>query len=164
MTAATRRRVGRGFSKKSRSSGSGRQGATRSRPFAALCALALTLGLGLQLGNMQQAAAAPAPVGNGFVVTPGDLAFILKQIKIAEMHTTTLTASDPCGTLLAQPGDGIPDNVQVPDVITSYGLRTVDGSCNNLKAATGVQAPGQPTGPGSGNPDPAFFGASNQIF
>ena len=104
------------------------------------------LGLGLQLGNIQQAAAAPAPVGNGFVVTPGDLSFILKQIKIAESHATTQTASDPCGTLLAQPGDGIPDSEQVPDVITSYGLRTVDGSCNNLKAATGVQAPGQPYG------------------
>src|SRR3954447_22740088 len=103
-------------------------------------------------------------VGSGFTVTAGDLNFILKQIKIAERHATTLTASNPCGTLLAQPGDGIPDAEQVPDVITSYGLRTVDGSCNNLKAATGVQAPGQPSGPFAGNPDPNFFGASNQIF
>ncbi len=164
MTAAPRRHVGRGISKESRSSGPRRRGAARSKPFAALCALAIVLGLGLQLGSMQTAAAAPAPVGNGFVVSPGDLTFILKQIKIAERHTTTLSASDPCGTLLAQPGDNIPDSEQVPDVITSYGLRTVDGSCNNLKAATGVQAPGQPTGPGSGNPDPAFFGAANQIF
>src|SRR4029078_2953375 len=135
MTAATRRRVGRGISNKSRGSGSGRKGAARSRPFAALCALALTLGLGLQLGSIQQAVAAPAPVGNGFVVTPGDLAFILKQIRIAEMHSTTLTASDPCGTMLAQPGDGIPDEFQVPDVITSYGLRTAHGSRHHPKAA-----------------------------
>src|SRR4051794_27894098 len=77
----------------------------------------------------------PGPVGNGFTVTAGDLSFILKQIKIAEMHTTTLTASNPCGTLLNQPGDNINDAYQVPDVITSYGLRTVDGSCNNLKNA-----------------------------
>jgi Ca2+-binding RTX toxin-like protein len=126
--------------------------------------LAIVLGLGLQLGSIQQAAAAPAPVGNGFVVTPGDLSFILKQIKIAERHSTTQTASDPCGTLLAQPGDGIPDSEQVPDVITSYGLRTVDGSCNNLKAATGVQAPGQPNGQFAGNPNPSFFGAANQVF
>src|SRR3954451_23499729 len=75
-------------------------------------------------------------VGSGFTVTAGDLNFILKQIKIAERHTTTLTASNPCGTLLAQPGDGIPDAEQVPDILTSYGLRTVDGSCNNLKDAT----------------------------
>ena len=79
--------------------------------------------------------AALAPDGNGFVVTTGDLSFILKQIKIAERHTTTLTASNPCGTLVNQPGDLIPDAEQVPDYLTSYGLRTVDGSCNNLKAA-----------------------------
>src|SRR4051794_38234451 len=136
MTAATRRYAGRGITTKLRSSGPRRQGAARSRPFAALCALALVLGLGLQLGSIQQAAAATAPVGNDFVVTPGDLSFILKQIKIAERHTTTLTASDPCGTLVAQPLDGIPDNEQVPDYLTAYGLRTVDGSCNNLKDAT----------------------------
>src|SRR3954451_855915 len=79
-------------------------------------------------------AAAVRPVGNGFVVTPGDLAFILKQIKIAERHSTTYTPAKPCSTLLNQVGDGIPDAEQVPDILTSYGLRTVDGSCNNLKA------------------------------
>ncbi|HEX4430756.1 MAG TPA: peroxidase family protein [Frankiaceae bacterium] len=88
-----------------------------------------------------------APVGNGFTVTAGDLSFILKQIKIAERHTTTLTPSNPCGTLLNQPGDGIPDAEQVPDIITSYGLRTVDGSCNNLKDTTTAE-----------------FAASDQVF
>ena len=167
MTPATRRHVGPKVSKSSQTGGPRtreRGLAGRSRPFAALCALAIVLGLTLQLGSITTASAAPAPVGNGFVVTPGDLAFILKQIKIAERHATTLTASNPCGTLLAQPGDGIPDSEQVPDVLTSYGLRTVDGSCNNLKAATGVQAPGQPSGPTAGNPDPNFFGAANQPF
>src|SRR3954462_4667931 len=67
-------------------------------------------------------------VGSGFTVTPGDLAFILKQIKIAEHHAATLTPANPCGTLVG-PG---PD--QIPDALTSYGLRTVDGSCNNLIA------------------------------
>src|SRR3954466_13182136 len=65
-------------------------------------------------------------VGNGFTVTPGDLQFILKQIKIAERHAATATPANPCGTLVG-PG---PD--QIPDALTSYGLRTVDGSCNNL--------------------------------
>ncbi|MFL5929577.1 MAG: peroxidase family protein, partial [Gaiellaceae bacterium] len=66
-------------------------------------------------------------VGSGFTVTPGDLAFILKQIKIAEAHVANTTAATgPCGALVG-PG---PD--QIPDAITSYGLRTVDGSCNNL--------------------------------
>ncbi len=38
---------------------------------------------------------AVAPVGQGFTVTAGDLTFILKQIKIAERHATTLTAAEP---------------------------------------------------------------------
>jgi Ca2+-binding RTX toxin-like protein len=59
-------------------------------------------------------------------VNAADLAFILKQIKIGEHHAATLTPANPCGTLI---GTG-PD--QIPDALTSYGLRTVDGSCNNL--------------------------------
>jgi Ca2+-binding RTX toxin-like protein len=69
-----------------------------------------------------------APDGQGFTITPGDLKFILKQIKIAEHHAATLTPDDPCGTLV---GSG-PD--QIPDRLASFGLRTVDGSCNNLYA------------------------------
>ena len=71
-------------------------------------------------------AGAAGAVGAGFTVTAGDLAYILDQIKIAERHANTLTPSDPCGTLVG-PGPN-----QIPDRITSYGLRTVDGSCNNL--------------------------------
>lgn len=93
------------------------------------------------------APAATGPVGAGFSVTPGDLAFILKQIRIAERHSTTYTASDPCGTLLNRAGDGIPDAEQVPTILTSYGLRTVDGSCNNLKNAAGSR-----------------FGSADQVF
>src|SRR6478752_1913576 len=74
----------------------------------------------------QRAQAAAAPTGQNFTVTPGDLHFIMKQIKISEQHARTLTASNPCGTLV---GSG-PD--QIPDRLTPYGLRTVDGSCNNL--------------------------------
>src|SRR6195952_5402079 len=79
------------------------------------------------------ASAAVGPVGAGFTVTTGDLSFILKQIKIAERHSATLDSQHPCSTLLNTPGDGIPDAEQVPDTLTSYGLRTVDGTCNNLK-------------------------------
>lgn len=71
--------------------------------------------------------AATAPVGQGFTVTPSDLAFILKQIKIAEAHVANTTSTTgPCGALVG-PGPN-----QIPDRLTSYGLRTVDGSCNNL--------------------------------
>ncbi len=76
--------------------------------------------------NAPATAAPTAPVGNGFVVTAGDLSFILKQIKIAERHSATFTDDNPCGTLIGPASD------QVPDALTAYGLRTVDGSCNNL--------------------------------
>ncbi|MEP7089988.1 MAG: peroxidase family protein [Nocardioidaceae bacterium] len=109
-------------------------------------ALAIPAALIVQVGGIPATNAAVAPVGNGFVVTSGDLSFILKQIKISERHTTTLDPTHPCSTLLNQPGDNIPDAEQVPDILTSYGLRTVDGTCNNLKA---------------GN---ANFAASDQVF
>ena len=81
---------------------------------------------GAILGAAPAARAAVAPVGQGFTITPADLAFILKQIKIAERHAATFSPAHPCDTLLG-PG---PD--QIPDYLTPYGLRTVDGSCNNL--------------------------------
>ena len=87
------------------------------------------------LGAVPTANAAPV-VGNGFAVTAGDLAFILKQIKIAERHAATHDAGRPVRHARRAPGDGIPDAEQVPDLLTSYGLRTVDGSCNNLFAGT----------------------------
>src|SRR5215216_2502248 len=75
-----------------------------------------------------KAEAAVAPTGQGFTVSPGDLKFILNQIKIAERHSATLTPDNPCGTLVGSGKD------QIPDRLTAYGLRTVDGSCNNLFA------------------------------
>ncbi|NUR05768.1 MAG: choice-of-anchor D domain-containing protein [Nocardioidaceae bacterium] len=80
----------------------------------------------MQVTGVPATNAAVAPVGNGFVVTAGDLSFILKQIKIAERHSATLTPANPCGTLVGPAAD------QIPDRLTSYGLRTTDGSCNNL--------------------------------
>src|SRR3954470_5038622 len=80
-------------------------------------------------------------VGQGFSITPADLRFILDQIKIAEAHVVnTTTATGPCGALL-----GTGEN-QIPSPLLPFGLRTVDGSCNNLIA-------GQET-----------FGAADQPF
>ena len=81
-----------------------------------------------------------APVGQGFTVTAADLEYILKQIKIAEHHAVLATPADPCAGLL---GTG-PNQVQSP--LIADGLRTIDGSCNNLQ-------PGQ-----------AQFGAADQTF
>ncbi|MGF9663793.1 peroxidase family protein [Arthrobacter crystallopoietes] len=95
-----------------------------SRGVASALALVLTTSLGLPA----LAGPAHAVVGQGFTVTPADLAFILKQIKISEAHVAnTTSATGPCGALL---GNGAN---QVPGALVSYGLRTVDGTCNNLQ-------------------------------
>lgn len=121
-------------------------------PLAVATALALGVA-GLPAAFLSSAHAAVAPVGNGFTVTASDLAFILKQIKISEQHANAFVtdtppnpnkAGDPeyCQALLGMGAD------HVPDILTSYGLRTVDGQCNNLKAghtkfaAADVQSPG----------------------
>src|SRR4051794_577676 len=91
-------------------------------------AVTIPLALVTQVAGVPATNAATAPVGNGFTVTAGDLSFILKQIKIAERHSATLTPAEPCGTLVG------PNPDQIPDRLTSYGLRTVDGSCNTLSA------------------------------
>ena len=121
---------------------------TRTRPRAgrsaglrralAIC-LVTALSAAGATGSLTSASA--APVGQGFLVTPADLAHILKQIKIAEAHVANTTSeTGPCGALLGSRND------QVPDALTSYGLRTVDGSCNNLLA------------------DRQSYGAADQVF
>ncbi len=86
----------------------------------------LPTGNGVDRTSSAGAQVPPAAVGEGFTVSASDLAYILKQIKISERHAATLTPANPCGTLLGSAAD------QVPNILTSYGLRTVDGSCNNL--------------------------------
>jgi Ca2+-binding RTX toxin-like protein len=71
---------------------------------------------------------AAAPEGAGFHLNASDLRFMLGQIRIAERHATTATPQNPCGTLR---GNGAN---QVPNPLLPLGLRTVDGSCNNLLA------------------------------
>src|SRR6478736_2208954 len=110
-------------------SGTLHRGRGLASPAALLLLLAILLSaffVALGQRSSTNARAAVAPPGQGFTVTAGDLHFILHQIQISEHHAATATAGNPCGTLV---GSG-PD--QIPDRLTSYGLRTVDGSCNNL--------------------------------
>src|SRR4051794_29072410 len=92
----------------------------------ALVLIAQIAAVGASVVRPNRAQAAVSPPGQGFNVTPGDLHFILKQIQIAEHHAATQTASNQCGTLVG------PAANQIPDRLSSFGLRTVDGSCNNL--------------------------------
>jgi len=124
---------------------SGRSRTTRVRAVAAATVLAM---VALLLPMAMSASRAANIVGEGFTVTPADLAFILKQIKIAEAHSAALAAQGPgpstdpvrCQSMI---GTG-PNQIESP--LISFGLRTVDGSCNNLQ-------PGQAT-----------YGAADQTF
>ncbi|GER23390.1 hypothetical protein NCCP1664_18860 [Zafaria cholistanensis] len=90
---------------------------------------ALILGAGVLPGALAPAALAAAPVGQGLTLNAGDMRFILKQIKIAENHATK---EDAAGRPVpGQPLLGSGPN-QVPNALAPYGLRTVDGSENNL--------------------------------
>jgi hypothetical protein len=80
------------------------------------------------------------PIGQGFTLNASDIRFIREQIRISEAHATSASVSNPCGTLL---GTG-PNQVSSP--LLPFGLRTVDGSCNNLE-------PGQDE-----------FGAADNLF
>ena len=116
-------------------------GRRRRRATSVIATLAVAAATVLQaVVATAPAGAVQAAPGAGFTVTAGDLTFILKQIRISERHSATLTATNPCGTLVG------PNANQIPDRLTAYGLRTVDGSCNNL-------FPGRET-----------FAASDQIF
>ncbi|MFZ4718849.1 MAG: peroxidase family protein [Ilumatobacteraceae bacterium] len=89
---------------------------------------------------------AAAPVGQGFHVNASDLRFILQQIEIAEHHVANTTLeTGPCGALVG-PGDN-----QIPEggvgITLPWGLRTVDGTCNNIAM-----------------PDQAKFGTADQPF
>lgn len=131
-----------------------------TRIVAAGTAMALLSFLGLTT-SVVGANAAPAPVGAGFTVSTADLAFILKQIKISEAHVANTTSTTgPCGALV---GNG-PN--QIPNALTSYGLRTVDGSCNNLIAGRETYGAADEVFPRlttpafrSADPVPAGFGA-----
>ena len=120
-------------------------------------AVALTIAmmmpsLGGQLFVPTVHAQSTAPVGAGFVINADDLRFIFHAIQIAQEHSVTTTAADHCGTLLG-PG---PNQVSVFGTANPQlplGLRTVDGSCNNL-------VPGQVI---AGEPS-QFFGASDRVF
>ncbi len=78
-----------------------------------------------------------APIGNGFVLDAGDLRFIFQQIVVGQGNAAGVPLSQLVGT------QNVPFNPQLP-----MGLRTVDGSNNNLVPL----------------PDQHLFGAADVLF
>src|SRR4051812_27448011 len=161
-------------------------GVRSKRKIQIVAAAAATLGIlstGLVTGADSPASA--GTVGSGFTVDSGDLMFILKQIKIAERHALSIAGrQDVNSDGIADPGfDGSPPNPhsdpndplydpqyctslvgpnadQIPDALTSYGLRLVDGGCNNLvESIAGVN--GDSATPGVARPN---FARADQPF
>ena len=93
---------------------------------------------------------AQAPEGQGFTLNKSDLQFILKQIKISENHSVSDRSTNLCNGLLGDAPDQIPDNGV--GVTLPWGLRTVDGTCNNLLYDGEIDL------------DQTRFGAADQLF
>src|SRR5512132_986219 len=94
----------------------------------------------LALSPLASARAQVAPVGNGFSIDAGDLRFIFHQIEVAQFHAA--------GGALLGPGPNQVNLNGVPDPQLPVGLRTVDGTFNNL-----VQTP-----------DQHLFGSADRLF
>jgi Ca2+-binding RTX toxin-like protein len=90
---------------------------------AAMGAGALSGFPGCSPGKISKSEQALAPVGQGFNLNASDLRFILTQIKIAQNHAAG-------GALIGTAPNQIPAGPQAE--LLPYGLRTVDGSWNNL--------------------------------
>ena len=70
-----------------------RDAATRPPTVRSVASAALALAIVLIGFGPATTAYGQAPVGQGFTVTTADLAFILKQIKIAEAHVANTTSA-----------------------------------------------------------------------
>src|SRR5262245_12036404 len=108
-----------------------------ARPWAVVTALAMLLsGIGSPIFTPDvQAQVSSTTSGQGFTLVAGDLRFIYQQILVAQDHAAG-------GTLL---GNG-PNQVSDPQL--PRGLRTVDGSFNNLVPS----------------PDQHLFGTADLLF
>ncbi len=75
--------------------------------------------------------ASAAPEGQGFALNASDLRFIFHQIEIAEHHSANPgTPDNPCASLVGTGPNQLPNVGNGKEL--PFGLRTVDGSCNNL--------------------------------
>jgi Ca2+-binding RTX toxin-like protein len=94
----------------------------------------------LALYPVTSAHAQVAPVGNGFSIDAGDLRFILHQIEVGQFHAG--------GGALLGPGPNQVNLNGVADPQLPVGLRTVDGTFNNLVPI----------------PDQHLFGSADRLF
>ncbi|WNB85388.1 peroxidase family protein [Cellulomonas sp. ATA003] len=107
----------------------GRRSGTRLRAAVGAGLSACVAFAGIITGPTAMAATDTDP---DFRLTKADLEFILKQINIGEAHAEAITTGDTEYSLLCDdPNDR--SWTCVPSPMLPYGLRTVDGSFNNLE-------------------------------
>jgi hypothetical protein len=111
-----------------------------------MLAMMLSPTTGFQFTQTVHAQTQVAPIGQGFILNAGDLRFIYDQILVAQAHAA--------GGKLLGPGPN-----QVHDPQLPRGLRTVDGSFNNLVPAALAGVTLQP-----GETDQTKFGAADRRF
>ena len=99
------------------------------RTIRAVASAVLTAAM-ISAGLFVQPVAAPAPSGTGSP-SPRRPGLHPQADQDRRGARRQPDGGHPCGALVAQPAR---DHNQIPDCLTSYGLRTVDGSCNNLIA------------------------------
>jgi len=110
---------------------------------------------------------------SAFKLNIADLVFVLKQIKIAEAHSsgTPLTQIyvDALGNVVSSTTPGA--TLAIPSSIAPFGLRTVDGSFNNIipgrelwGAADQAMPRLLPSYYRNEGDDPSFFGVSNNNY
>src|SRR5262252_5071898 len=115
-------------------------GAKKRWPLVMVVAMFFS-GVGPAFLPQSTVSAQSASVGNGFIVNADDLRFIYAQILVAQDHAA--------GGVLQGVGAGIRTTGKItPDPQLPSGLRTVDGSFNNLVPS----------------PDQHMFGAADRLF
>jgi hypothetical protein len=94
-----------------------------------------------------------------FTLNQADLAFVLRQIKVAEAHATgsalTSIYVDAAGNVVPQSTPGAV--LAIPDPHVPVGLRTVDGSYNNVVPGRELWGAADPLARSIRRPAPIWF-------
>ena len=110
-----------------------RQRGSRLRQVSVALLSAVAIAVPLAVVSTPPPAVAVTDEDPSFVLNQNDLEFILRQIQISEAHAADELDPSNYTLLCASPQDA--SGSCVPDIARPAGVRTVDGSYNNLRVA-----------------------------